>query len=136
MTVTRPLDGIRVLIVDDHRDTLDLLSMTLSSRGATVQVAAMAHEALAILGAFRPHVLVSDLAMPAVDGYALIEKLRGMAAEQGGRTPALAVTANAYGPLLERSLRMGFDEWLAKPVEPEQFVQAVARLAKRGPAGG
>ena len=133
---SRPLDGIRVLIVDDHRDTLDLLSLTLSAQGATVQVAAMAREALDLLGGFRPHVLVSDLAMPAFDGYALIEKVRGMAVEQGGRTPALAVTAHAYGPIVDRSLRMGFDEWLAKPVEPQQFVEAVARLAKRAPTAG
>ena len=127
----KPLDHLRVLVVDDHRDTLDTLAITLQSQGAEVKAASMARDAFEMLREFRPHVLVSDLAMPALDGYALIEKIRGLPAGEGGRTPALAVTANAYPQLLDRSLRMGFDEWLAKPVEPRALVAAVARLARR-----
>ena len=124
------LAGVRVLLVDDHADTAETLALALRGAGADVEMATMARDALEAMKSFRPHVLVSDLAMPVVDGYALIEKVRSLPQGQGSKVPALAVTAHAYPPLLERSLRMGFNAWLAKPVEPDALIDAVARLAK------
>jgi CheY-like chemotaxis protein len=125
------LTGVRVLLVDDHVDTIETLALALQTQGAQVRLASMATEALEALRDFHPHVLVSDLAMPVVDGYALIEKVRALPADQGGRIPALAVTAHAYTPLLDRATRMGFTDTLAKPVEPSTLIEAVARLTAR-----
>ncbi len=123
------LPGIRVLIVDDQPDALDLLSEILADAGAVVETAPSANAAFDKLLALPPEVLVSDIGMPEVDGYTLMRRIRRLDAERGGQTPAVALTAYAGGDDAERSFASGFQTHLAKPVDPEQLVRAVASLA-------
>jgi PAS domain S-box-containing protein len=123
------LRAVRILVVDDQPDALDLVSFLLTSAGAQVQTARSAHEALEKLVDFRPAVMVSDIGMPEVDGYALLRRVRLLEAARGGQTPALALTAYAGGDDAERCHAAGFQMHLAKPVDPEQLVVAVAKLA-------
>jgi PAS domain S-box-containing protein len=124
-----PLVGMRVLAVDDDADTLEMLSLFLRRAGAEVAGAATADAALEALGRFRPDVLVADIAMPEVDGYELLRRVRALGAERGGLTPAVAVTAYAGEADRARALRSGFQAHLPKPVEPDALIQAVASLA-------
>jgi CheY-like chemotaxis protein len=88
-------------------------------------------EALEVLQAWRPHVLLSDIGMPGMDGYMLIRRVRELSEEQGGRTPAAALTAYAGAEDRARSLASGFQLHVAKPVEPAELAAVVASLAGR-----
>lgn len=125
------LDGLRVLVVDDDRDALDLASMILTRAGAEVRVCRSTAEALDALGQWRPNVLVSDIEMPMEDGYSLIRKVRALRPEHGGKTPAVALTA--YGRMQDRvvSLTAGYNMHVAKPVDPGEFTTIIASLAGR-----
>jgi PAS domain S-box-containing protein len=125
------LDGIRVLVVDDEEDARDLITAVLQERGATVSAAGSASEAVAIVQGERPDVLLSDISMRDEDGYDLIRKVRALPADQGGRTPAAALTA--YGRLEDRmkALSAGFQLHVAKPVDPAELVAVVASLGGR-----
>jgi signal transduction histidine kinase/CheY-like chemotaxis protein len=125
------LDGLRVLVVDDEPDFRDLLVALLEERGAVVHAAASAVEVLHTLPSLRPDVLLSDIAMPEVDGYELIRRLRALPAESGGRVPAAALTAYARAEDRRRVLLSGFNMYLAKPVDPEELVAVVASLGGR-----
>ena len=124
----RPLRHMRVLLVDDHADTLQGLASALAASGGEITAVSSAREALTALPRVHPHVIVSDLAMPDQDGYQLIRQVRGMAAEAGGLIPAVAVSAYASYDDRQRALRAGFQEHLAKPVEVAQLVATVVRL--------
>jgi signal transduction histidine kinase len=123
-----PLAARRVLVVDDHPDTLHGLTLALEGSGAKVLSASSVREGLAGLESFRPDVIVSDLAMPQQDGYDLIRAVRELPAEGGGRIPAVAVSAYASSEDRQRALAAGFQEHLAKPVDVSRLVQALARL--------
>jgi signal transduction histidine kinase/ActR/RegA family two-component response regulator len=123
------LDGLRVLIVDDEADARDLLTTILEHSGAKVTAAASAGEALDLLLQSRADVLVSDIAMPKVDGYALIRQVRELGAERGGDIPAVALTAYARDSDRTLALEAGFQVHLPKPYDPEELVRVVARLA-------
>src|SRR5262249_58164596 len=82
------LDGLRVLVVDDDPDALELATAILAGAGARVKTCGAASEALDVLPQWRPHVLVSDIEMPGEDGYSLIKKVRALPAERGGQIPA------------------------------------------------
>ena len=124
------LEGVRVLLVDDDGDTLNMLSAMLTASRATVQTAASADEALEALRWFRPDVLVSDLAMPGEDGYSLIKRLRALEEAAGGRIPAVALTAYVRVKDRTRALSAGFNMFVPKPVEPNELVAAVANLTE------
>lgn len=123
---------MRVVIVDDDPDARELLSTLLRQRRAEVFVAQCAAEALALVRRELPDVLVSDIAMPEEDGYMLVGKLRALSEEEGGRTPALAVTAYAARSDRERALEAGFDGHIAKPIDVDRLVAALvdARLTR------
>jgi PAS domain S-box-containing protein len=125
------LEGIRVLICDDDADARDLLVHVLSSEGSLVRVTSAADETLDELRRFRPDVLVSDIGLPGVDGYALIGRVRALPAAEGGRTPAVALTAYARGEDARKAFLAGFQLHVAKPVEPGDLVAIVANLAGR-----
>ncbi len=84
---------MKVLVVDDEADARTLVKRLLEEHGAAVITAGSAEEALRLLGEQRPHVLVSDIGMPGVDGYQLIRSVRALADHEGGRVPAAAATA-------------------------------------------
>ena len=125
------LDGLRVLVIDDDPDAVDLMSAILTGAGAVILGARSASEALERLGAWRPHVLVSDIEMPEEDGYSFIRKVRALDEAQGGKTPAIALTA--YGRRQDRmlSLSAGFSMHVPKPVDPGEFITLIASLTGR-----
>ncbi|HVR70994.1 MAG TPA: response regulator [Vicinamibacteria bacterium] len=130
------LAGVRVLVVDDERDTLDIVALLIRSHGAETRAAGSAAEALACLGTFRPHALVSDLAMPEEDGHALIRRVRALPAEEGGAVPAVALSAHVYGEDRDQALAAGFNAFLPKPVRPRLLVDCLRALLGRPRAFG
>jgi CheY-like chemotaxis protein/two-component sensor histidine kinase len=130
------LAGVRVLVVEDEADTRDLLVAALGHSGAEVDPAASASEAMAALRRHRPDVMVCDIGMPGEDGYALLSRVRALAAEDGGLVPAVALTAYARSDDRRRALAAGYQVHLSKPVDPDELISAVARMAGRPrPAG-
>jgi CheY-like chemotaxis protein/anti-sigma regulatory factor (Ser/Thr protein kinase) len=127
------LEGVRVLVVDDDPDALDLLSTLLRQKGAVVLSATRADEAVELLRNERPQVLVSDIEMPGEDGYAFIRRVRALRAEEGGRTPAAALTAYARTQDRLRALLAGYQIHLPKPVDPAELASVVASLVERTP---
>jgi PAS domain S-box-containing protein len=129
------LDGLKVLIVDDETDARELLATLLRQNGARVMAVASAREALAAItqGSFdqRPDILVSDIGMPGEDGYMLIQQVRALAPEQGGRIPAIALTAYARTEDRIKALAAGFQSHVPKPVEPAEFIAVVTNLTQR-----
>jgi PAS domain S-box-containing protein len=125
------LKGLRVLIIDDQPDLLEVLQEVLASCGALVRTCTNAREALDLLRAWRPIVLVSDIAMPGNDGYWLIEQLRALPPEQGGTTPAVALTAYVRMEDRLRVLASGFEHYIPKPVDPAELRAVVAQLSHR-----
>lgn len=126
------LDGVRVLIVDDERDTRGLMVTILTQRGALVQAASTVAEALEMLYLNKQDLPVSDIEMPDEDGYSLIRKVRVLAEGQGGKIPAIALTAHARASDRLRALSAGFQLHIAKPVEPAELVLAIANLTNWG----
>ncbi|HET7754735.1 MAG TPA: ATP-binding protein [Anaeromyxobacteraceae bacterium] len=133
-SVTKPvavLGGLRVLVVDDDADTLDVMRQLLEQAGAVVTAVDGAEAALAQLERELPDVLVSDIAMPGQDGYALIRRVRQLSPERGGLLPAAALTAFAQTEHRQEALLAGYQLFLTKPVEPAELTEAVAKLARR-----
>jgi signal transduction histidine kinase/CheY-like chemotaxis protein len=124
------LNGLRVLVVDDEAEARELIGVILRHAGAEVDTAASTSEALELLASRHPAVLVSDIGMPE-SGYALLRRVRQLPAEEGGDTPALALTAFARADDRRLALLSGFQSHLAKPVEPTDLVLSVASLARR-----
>ncbi|MEC4865601.1 MAG: PAS domain-containing protein [Jaaginema sp. PMC 1078.18] len=122
------LQGIRVLVVDDEPDTRQLLEKVLTVYEAEVCTVTSAVEALSALELWQPDVLVSDIGMPDVDGYSLIEQIRALPPEKGGKIPAIALTAYAREEDRQRAINSGFQQQLTKPLEPQQLVRVVMRL--------
>ncbi len=122
------LYGIKVLIVDDDRDTRELIEWVLKRVGAEVTAVGSAREALEAIDRDKPHVLVSDIAMPEEDGYSLLRKIRALPPEHGGRIPAIALTAHSLVQDRLQSLRAGFQSHVPKPVVPEEMVEVVASV--------
>ena len=125
------LEGLRLVIVDDQHDTLEMLKTSLAGLGASVTGAATAREALKMIIETLPHVLVSDLGMPEEDGYELIRKVRELAPELGGLMPAIALTAYARAEDRKQALEAGFQIHMTKPVEPVELAVVIAGLAGR-----
>ncbi|MEP6655710.1 MAG: ATP-binding protein [Betaproteobacteria bacterium] len=129
----QPLDlsGIRVLIVDDEPDSRLLLERVLAECKADVLVAADAETALAAVERDGPHVLVSDIGMPGMDGYELLRRVRALGEAKGGKLPAIALTAFARSEDRTRALRAGFRVHVSKPVEPSELVATIASVVGR-----
>jgi len=124
------LSGIDVLVVDDDEDTLELLKAALTQRGANVTAVSSADQCLEAIEAFRPHVLISDIAMPDHDGYDLIRRVIGLNLQPP--IPSIAITAYAQDEDRERALAAGYNHYLAKPVELGEFISTVAHAARNG----
>jgi len=122
------LAGIQVLVVDDDKDTLELLAAALKQRSASVTAVSSAAAAMDSIRASKPHVLISDIAMPGEDGYDLIKKV--IALELAPKISAIAITAYAKEEDRERALLAGYQRYLSKPVELGEFILAVAEAAQ------
>jgi CheY-like chemotaxis protein len=127
--VAPPLVGLRVLLVDDDEDAMEMLAAFLSHSGAEVSTAVSAAAALKELGVRAFDVIVSDIAMPVVDGYELMRRVRALDEACGGQTPAVALTAYAGDGDRAQALRAGYQRHLSKPVEPRELLQIIADLA-------
>ena len=131
------LDRVRVLLIDDDTDARDLSLAVLEQCGARVKAVSSSAEAIASLldtpRHLLPHVIVSDLGMPAEDGYQLIRQIRAIDNELG-RIPAVAVTGYATADDVQRALSAGFQLHISKPMDPAAFVAAVSDLARLDPA--
>jgi CheY-like chemotaxis protein len=125
------LSGIKVLVVDDELDARDLIKQVLADCEAEVLTADTADEALMLVEKERPHVLLSDIGMPDVDGFELLRRVRALGRARGGRIPAIALTAFAGSDDRTRALRAGFIVHVSKPVEPSELVATVATVAGR-----
>jgi CheY-like chemotaxis protein len=121
------LDGLRVLVVDDHGDARELLGLVLRDRGAEVYLAPGVTEALEIMARAAVDVVVSDLAMPGADGYELIAAVR---AARGGAIPAVALTAYAGREVRERAIAAGFAAHATKPLNPDELIELIAKLPR------
>ena len=132
------LDHIKVLLVDDEPTANEALQTLLDSCGAEVRVASSSVQALQTLDVWKPDVLISDIAMPEEDGYALIRKIRARSHKNGGDVPAAALTA--YAKIEDRVsiLAAGFQMYLSKPADPSELIAVVSSLAarRRPPSGG
>ncbi len=124
----RPLDGLRVLAVEDHDDSREVIRVALAERGADTVVVGSVDEALAVLDREPIDIVVSDIGMPERDGYALVEALRELERARGRRPiPAIALTAYAGRDDRERLLAAGFQVHVAKPIDPDVLAETVAR---------
>ena len=121
------LGGVRLLIVDDEPDARELLAAAFTQMGARVQVVASADEAMDAIARQRPHVLISDIAMPEHDGYELLQRVRE--SERGGRRlPAVALTAYATADDVRRATQAGYDLHVAKPVDALTLARSLVEL--------
>jgi CheY-like chemotaxis protein len=110
--------------------TREFVATVLAQYGAEVTTAASSQTALAAFERAKPHLLVSDIAMPGEHGYSLIESVRARSPEEGGRIPALALTAYVRPEDRERALAAGYDRHLAKPIDPSDLASVVAELVE------
>jgi len=124
----RTLAGLSILIVDDEPDAREILEEVLTLAGARITAAADAAEALSLLLDFTPDVLVSDLAMPEMDGLTLIRKIRSRAPDRVATIPAIALTAYTRAEDRVRALNAGFQLHVPKPVDPTELVMTIASL--------
>jgi len=125
------LNDIQVLVVDDDDSTREFIAFLLELHRANVIAAATASEAIAILTQFKPDILLSDIGMPEVDGYMLMRQVRALPLEQGGLTPAIALTAYAGEINHQQAIAAGFQKHISKPVEPDVLVEAIVSLVER-----
>ncbi len=128
--VATPLAGVRILAVDDEPDWRDLLGHILAAAGADARIAASAAEAIQVFEEWRPDVVLTDIAMPGIDGYGLLAAIRGRGGA-GRAVPAIAMTAHAGTPERTRTARAGFAEHLAKPIPPHELIDAVRRVSEQ-----
>ncbi|MBE9107189.1 response regulator [Nostoc cf. edaphicum LEGE 07299] len=126
-----PLMGLQVLVVDDNDDSRDFFSFVLEQFGAIVTAVASGDEALQALTQSKPDILLSDIGMPEMNGYMLIEQVRTLEAELGGKKiPAIALTAYAGELNQQYALKAGFQQHIVKPVAPEELLMAISNLVQ------
>jgi len=124
------LGGIHILVVEDEPDTRESVALSLELCGGRVTAVASAVAALEVLDRDLPDVMLCDIGMPGVDGYALIREVRARGADDGGRIPAVALTAYARDEDRSRALEAGFQTHVPKPVEPTELAAVVADLCR------
>jgi PAS domain S-box-containing protein len=124
------LKDIKILIVDDETDTRELVAFILEQQRAQVTTVSSAYEALVALPQVKPDVLLSDIGMPGMDGYMLIQQVRTLAPVQGGQVPAIALTAYAGEINQQQAIAAGFQKHISKPIDPEVLIQTIAHLVR------
>jgi hypothetical protein len=124
------LANVRVLVVEDEPDAAEFVTTLLERHGADVVQAASAREALDVVARSRPDILISDIGLPEMDGYQLIEQIRKMDVAEGSGILAVALTAFARSEDRTRALLAGYQTHLAKPIESTELVATVASFAE------
>ncbi|MDZ8183385.1 MAG: ATP-binding protein [Nostoc sp. ChiSLP02] len=125
------LSGIKVLVVDDDADSREFVAFVLEQEGAFVVQVDSATEALKTLAHFKPDVLLSDIGMPQIDGYMLMQQVRNLPPAQGGNVKAIALTAYAGDINEDQAIKAGFQRHISKPVEPEDLIATIVELLKK-----
>jgi PAS domain S-box-containing protein len=128
-----PLTGLHILVVDDDSDSRDFIAFVIGQAGATVSIAASGAEAIALLLQSQVDVLLSDVGMPDMDGYMLMQQVRGLPPEQNGQVKAIALTAYAGDFNYQQALQAGFQQHVSKPIAPEALVKAITALLRGNP---
>jgi CheY-like chemotaxis protein len=123
----RSLEGFHVMVVDDEPGVRDLVALTLAKCGASVTVASSVEQALGLMPNLSPDVIVSDIAMPGVDGYEFIRQIRALLEPRRAEVPVIALTAYASIQDRARAMELGFDRHLTKPVDPAELVRAIVQ---------
>ena len=131
LNVLPRLDGVRVLIVEDDIDNRNVLAAAIRKSGADVRSTDTAATALALIADWTPTVVISDIALPDLDGCSLLERLRSRLPDGGGAVPALALTVLGRPDEHARILNAGFDVLRQKPIDPIDLAHEIARLAGR-----
>ena len=126
----RPLEGVRILLVEDDDDIRNLLRLALVSRGAVLTAVDGTRAAVAALDAETPDIVISDITMPGEDGHALLRKVRSLPLTRGGKIPAIALTALDSRESRVASRDAGFHYHLTKPVDANKLVEIVAGLVR------
>ncbi|WP_411675354.1 response regulator [Dulcicalothrix desertica] len=122
------LNGIKILVVDDETDSRELVKFIVEQAGAEVIAADGAKQALATLTQWLPNILISDIGMPEMNGYMLLQQVRTLAPQQGGQIPAIALTAYAGDYNKQQASLAGFQGHIAKPIEPINLLKAIKDL--------
>lgn len=125
------LAGLTILVVDDERDSLEIVDFVLADLAATIVTATTAYEALPMIERVQPDLIVSDIGMPGMDGIELMRRVRASANPRVAGVRALALTAFSRNEDRVRALEAGFDEYLSKPVAPAELVRTVLTLCDR-----
>ncbi|MEH2464069.1 hybrid sensor histidine kinase/response regulator [Nostoc sp.] len=126
-----PLMGLQVLVVDDNTDSRNFFSFVLEQFGAIVTAVGSADQALQALTQSKPDILLSDIGMPEMNGYMLMQQVRDLEAEVGGKQiPAIALTAYAGEINQQQAIRAGFQQHIVKPVAPEELLMAISNLVR------
>lgn len=126
------IEGVRVLVVDDHADLRDMFAVALGQLGAVVTTAASATRAVEVFGQTAPDAIVCDIFLPEHDGYWVVRQVRS---SEVGHTPAIAVTGYDSEEGRAEAADAGFDVQMVKPIEIDDLAEMIARLHK-GAAGG
>jgi CheY-like chemotaxis protein len=131
------LAGLRVVLVDDDADGLEIARVMLEGEGAEVRCAASAEAALRAVSADPPDAVLCDISMPDRDGFWLLREVRALPSGRAGDVPFAALTAHASAATREQVLAAGFAAHLPKPADPDMLVDVVMQLTgpHRGPAG-
>jgi CheY-like chemotaxis protein len=125
------LANLKILVVEDDIDALDLISLELTNHGAVVTAAETADEALKHLERAHFDLLISDIGLPETDGYKLIKQVRAQTGNNGDSVPAIALTAYARTQDRIRAIAAGYNTHIAKPVETHELVTVVKCLTGR-----
>lgn len=126
------LRGVHILVVDDEADCRDLLSAILGYCGALVTAVGSVREGLGVMALIKPDVIVGDLLMDEEDGFSLIRRVRALKPDDGGMVPAVAVSALAAEADRERARAVGFDAYIAKPLDPWELCRTISALLSAG----
>jgi CheY-like chemotaxis protein len=129
-TAPEALNDVKVLILEDNRDVRDSLKLLLEACGARVSTAGTSREALSALRQFHPDVVLSDIGLPDENGISFIRRVRALPEEEGGKVPAIALTA--YSDVLAESLKAGFQAGIRKPADPGHLMALIIEYARRG----
>ncbi len=132
----KELGGCLILLVDDHKDFLNATRLFLELRRANVLAATAGEDGLDLVVRHHPAIIISDLAMPSMDGYELLEQVRHLAPEEGGDAPVIALTGRADSEERGKALKAGFARFLTKPVDLEHLVHEISSLLEPGDIAG
>ncbi|HKX84489.1 MAG TPA: ATP-binding protein [Pyrinomonadaceae bacterium] len=132
-TETRPLEGLRILVVEDDHDSREVLQLFLQQHGANVAAADSPRQAYTILSnsiGRLPNVIISDIGMPDEDGYSMVSRIRQLPASEGGLVPAIALSAFNSSESRQRAFEAGFQKYSTKPFDDSSIIRDILDLAR------